>query len=608
MRAALEYLHAYIGRNSSQANGQGQTDCIPSDSCAENSELEHVPANPTAAPAIIVVPPDQPASYSYQHYPVSKTGAEHGTESHMSSMFLRNNVWLENPSEDIIWSDISPTMDDPNDLPLQAYKSTSLSQVNGQGQNRLILSPSHAERSELKSVPATSLHCPLHDTSPESSLHSLESIRSDREMSFVQYTASTDVQSDKLHLNTQTPSFAEIIATFLYQHSLRFINGEVETINQPGHAIEQDAPEGKDRPSQKRSRSSTGNLATYETGLGDSSKKRRKQPRKKNDEDNDESATPPVRRSKTHSESSLEIFLACPYYKANPLRYSRRSGCDCGSKKLRSIPTLKQHLYRVHGRPDYYCAKCCKEFDNRAFRDEHIRSVDCQMVEDIYADKMEPEMCEKIKQRNQRNRIELWYDIFEILFPGRQRPNSPYADDQESIMHFVNMFVRLGRRLVVDLVRNLGQAGESTAQIPQPTQAILDEALDIFNQMHQDRTSSIGVFPSQPPAITEVRQTARNPTTSFNTYPSPCTRVSSANLGRQYTDTLSDQNVNHTRHEVDSFPHNFSVGPLTDPLGNLDATESMVRSRSSDIPDFATLGEDWATAFDDLAEDILPQG
>jgi hypothetical protein len=56
-------------------------------------------------------------------------------------------------------------------------------------------------------------------------------------------------------------------------------------------------------------------------------------------------------------------LLACPYAKHDPERYSERNTNrnetayhKCASKILTDIPRLKQHLYRVHKRPEHTCS------------------------------------------------------------------------------------------------------------------------------------------------------------------------------------------------------------------------------------------------------------
>jgi len=287
--------------------------------------------------------------------------------------------------------------------------------------------------------------------------------------------------------------------------------------------------------------------------------------------------------------------------------------------------------------------------------DEHIRSVDCPKVENIYADKMRPAAYGKIKQRTHGKRDELCYSMFAILFPGRRRPNSPYADDQESVMHLVNMFVRLGPELIRVLIRNLEHTGVSAVDLPQPTQTVLEEALDIFIHMHQRRTSNLDSPAISPPLFHEIdsdhffeelasgafaRQSQRRlapeddyartnyttvytgpavpqtvyvpsnhtSTSDFEVVPDSRTSISSGSPAGPSKAATPDQGqtVDYAWTEVGHHSHSPPAGPYTESVNEFDADGNQIHSKADDALDFAELGDSWAREFADFPSRKLP--
>ncbi|KAH8752210.1 hypothetical protein F5883DRAFT_576574, partial [Diaporthe sp. PMI_573] len=126
--------------------------------------------------------------------------------------------------------------------------------------------------------------------------------------------------------------------------------------------------------------------------------------------------------------------LACPFSKLDGGRYY-----ECLKFKLHRVRDVKQHIARRHRGPEFYCARCWQTFPDRSEQDEHMRTVVC-------ATKPKP-LFEGISdsQRNQLARSadrgatpeQQWYSIWEILFPGKQKPSSIYLGNfmEETLSH-----------------------------------------------------------------------------------------------------------------------------------------------------------------------------
>ncbi|KAH0839142.1 hypothetical protein AYO21_04735 [Fonsecaea monophora] len=167
-----------------------------------------------------------------------------------------------------------------------------------------------------------------------------------------------------------------------------------------------------------------------------------KNKRRKVDGD-DESRKPqrPRIESPILEDLDAEGLLACPYAKYDPNRYSEmnpnlheKAYRRCRSVCLTSIPRLKQHLYRVHRRPEYFCSSCYTEFESESDGELHARARPaCDLKDCPFEEKMTHEQYKAVKRRKMRkDTTSVWYGIFDILFPDAQRPGTPYVEDANS--------------------------------------------------------------------------------------------------------------------------------------------------------------------------------
>ncbi|KAI0548169.1 hypothetical protein F4679DRAFT_585735 [Xylaria curta] len=115
--------------------------------------------------------------------------------------------------------------------------------------------------------------------------------------------------------------------------------------------------------------------------------------------------------------------LACPFYKMDPWKFDR-----CLTYKLTKMSYVKQHLLRHHDAPRCNCSVYQHPLSNKAERDCHTGSQDCQQSQyTVYV------MTAKQKREIQRaagRKITCegkWYQVWSILFPGAKKPDSPYV-------------------------------------------------------------------------------------------------------------------------------------------------------------------------------------
>ncbi len=126
--------------------------------------------------------------------------------------------------------------------------------------------------------------------------------------------------------------------------------------------------------------------------------------------------------------------LGCHYYKRFPTQYT-----DCMLRHhLTSSSFAFQHLRRYH--LPIYCPKCGQTFGETAEREEHVQERTCQDAD------LSPESPGSGHQDfDARQLVELhrcsgrglgeegrWYAVWDVLFPGANRPDTPYISNPEN--------------------------------------------------------------------------------------------------------------------------------------------------------------------------------
>ena len=179
-------------------------------------------------------------------------------------------------------------------------------------------------------------------------------------------------------------------------------------------------------------------------------------------------------------------LLVCPYAKYDPYRYSSSNTAEshyrrCGSHTLRDIPRLKQHLYRVHQRPEFHCPRCYSEFGSMTESNEHARQpTQCATAPCPYPEKIDNDQLRELKRRQQgKNEAEYWFFIFKILFPGAVLPADPYEEDLGT-----RLATQLGSYGASNRFANMvtGRAGTMDDETQLRVRQAIEELLPVFVQ------------------------------------------------------------------------------------------------------------------------------
>jgi len=302
---------------------------------------------------------------------------------------------------------------------------------------------------------------------------------SEGEMSFAMSADSNDLLED--WEATLDPELIRIRSRLIQQLVETYMSAESEVHN----AIQYIAP-GEPPSSSHGSSNHTSSSLSRTTQKSDTSLGKHKISRDEDEDLRDEDRPSGRKRTRVTTESiSLDgRLLACPYYKYNPIRFSEHNIQEkpyrgCSSSYLSTISRLKQHLYRVHRRPEFYCRSCFQVFQSEDELDIHTRTrPSCEPCAPKFAEKMTVEQMASVKRRKPgKTPSDTWFAIFRILFPEASLPESPYADSvsTSAIRAFMDHFQRRGQAILSGLIRE--QLG-STLVLHSDQQRILDSALE----------------------------------------------------------------------------------------------------------------------------------
>lgn len=134
---------------------------------------------------------------------------------------------------------------------------------------------------------------------------------------------------------------------------------------------------------------------------------------------------PSTRLKTTHNQWARS--LACPFYKHYPFQHRK-----CLALSLRRPKDVKQHIYRSHTQPEFYCARCYQIFDTATDRDTHWRDRLCDRLDSPVSLKFQGITENQRKLLNEKSPRELsveaqWFQIYATIFPVSELPRSPYV-------------------------------------------------------------------------------------------------------------------------------------------------------------------------------------
>jgi hypothetical protein len=131
----------------------------------------------------------------------------------------------------------------------------------------------------------------------------------------------------------------------------------------------------------------------------------------------------PKRRKAVQSEKPQKS-LACPYWKKDMSKHS-----NCCKFQLSRVRDVKLHLQRKHT-PKEYCQRCQKTFADDHSLQAHITIGKCSRRDPTELNGISHGQSFQLRKKSQKNASaeEQWFAIWDILFPGHQKPSTVYVD------------------------------------------------------------------------------------------------------------------------------------------------------------------------------------
>jgi len=199
------------------------------------------------------------------------------------------------------------------------------------------------------------------------------------------------------------------------------------------------------QPSRRRRKSNSSSNSRRSTGDSSSAGSKGKRPLT---DDDSVPATASKKRKAAHQRGKL---LACPFWKKDPVTYSR-----CYRLGLKEVKHVKQHLRRNH-RAAIRCPRCQQVFPDRESCDRHIRDEDCDRGARVLDEGISESQVNELGRKgpSSLNQEQRWYAVWRIVFPGIEPPASPYMDDDlnEELSAFREFFQRDGSKIILNELR-----------------------------------------------------------------------------------------------------------------------------------------------------------
>ncbi|KAF4881971.1 hypothetical protein CGCF415_v010207 [Colletotrichum fructicola] len=148
------------------------------------------------------------------------------------------------------------------------------------------------------------------------------------------------------------------------------------------------------------------------------------------------------KRDKTSSALEDEERFACPYFKSDRVKH-----INCLHFQLKRVKDVKQHIFRKH---DFHCDTCYEVFPDCQRCEDHTGQRTCRIVpvppSHVVLESISETQKHQLTSRTSTGRpeSEQWFGMWDILFPTKERPSSPYLKSQieETIMTAQEAFTK----------------------------------------------------------------------------------------------------------------------------------------------------------------------
>ncbi|KAH7031513.1 uncharacterized protein B0I36DRAFT_363195 [Microdochium trichocladiopsis] len=155
------------------------------------------------------------------------------------------------------------------------------------------------------------------------------------------------------------------------------------------------------------------------------------------------------KRAKGENPGDEGPCFACPFYKFDFAAHHK-----CLNLTLRRVRDVKQHLVRRHQQP-LFCITCGQTFETQHQQESHLLQRSCTRPDTfVRPPGITRDHREKFASRVSKmlSGTEQWFSVWDIIFPGASRPQSPYVSAAvEEVVDMVRRFwEENGRSIIAD--------------------------------------------------------------------------------------------------------------------------------------------------------------
>lgn len=235
-------------------------------------------------------------------------------------------------------------------------------------------------------------------------------------------------------------------------------------------------------------------------------------------------------------QKSKTCWLACPFFKLDSIKYS-----SCRNHRFPKVKDVKRHLHKKHTKPctAYYCIPCKANFRSEKILIRHLKQNSGCSVERGLPNCISEQQQQALRRKSRRGKPQKsqWYAIWDTIFPGLRRPDSPFlkSELEETLAEFRKFWGEEGPALVAATVPSIPSHGSLGRTHQDVFDSLVHSTLDQFERKMIDAynddsaqqsflvSSEQGILPvrSQPESITPRSVASVDTAIRDNSWPDP---------------------------------------------------------------------------------------
>lgn len=235
------------------------------------------------------------------------------------------------------------------------------------------------------------------------------------------------------------------------------------------------------------------------------------------DDDTEDLRKSPKRQDNTEPENQQRF--ACPFYRHDPFKYT-----SCLSYSLRRIKDVKQHIYRKHGPPLYYCAPCRLKFNNSDELTRHSSKAECTLarLQSVYLEGISKDGMELLKRRGNRkaSQQDQWLYIWGAVFPSAKPPESVWIGNHlEETVSLIRLTWERNQRGILEPILAENQALVSSPMADHDLETVVIKTMtQVLNRFREESLCQLSQAASPDPSSPHTTASSPEPSSCAPIY------------------------------------------------------------------------------------------